>query len=595
MRNNILTIFILMLFMLVTNNSFAQPQQSCVRPPSGMVAWFPFDENAGTTTANLIAGGNAGTLTNGPNWVAGSKVANSLNFDGSNDFVQVADYPQLNFGTGDFSIDAWIRMTPGNAGGVRMVVDKRVNSGGSLQGYLLFVGSGNGIGLQIASGGNHTNYPSQSRPAISDGNWHHIAVTVDRDGGPTGITFYFDGAFAGNQNPSAITGSVSNSNPLRIGSELGTSNFFNGGIDEVELFDRVLTPEEVRSIFLADKFGKCKRTCCGEGDNFVNNGNFNAGNSGFETKYSNQFTNFLPGNYWVGNSAWANQQCKNWSVNGHTNCNDPNDNFLIINGWTNNSSAPSLVWSQNVNVPFSKKEETYYFCSWFKDLKQCCFNKQPNITLQTKAGSSVKNQNATISTGAGACDWQLVSSEIIVPPGTSTVNLSILLDGTVIGDGNDLAVDDISLTKKPNLPTGETQFLFGQATYTDATHYTVTATPGKPQKPDCKYIWTVVELDASNNPILSTKRTWTIPPANTGTFVFGGFPGASGSSPGVFEVGKTYEFSYRAECDCSNPQTTPQRYWIGFPSNNRMSPKNGTPVPKNLIRISEVKSDKNSN
>lgn len=331
------------------------------------------------------------------------------------------------------------------------------------------------------------------------------------------------------------------------------------------------------------------KSCCGIGKKLVVNGDFSSKEK-FESVYEYS-KELFPGNVFVGNSEVAEKACRNWIVKGHAGgkCEEADDSFLMVNGRTTQAnSTPVAVWAQKVKVD---GEGEYEFCAFFKDLKQCCFNQKPQITLKATINGKETTQTATISTTNKACDWQLVTTKIKVPAGASTVDLQILLDESVNGDGNDLAIDDISLTKKPNLPAGETQFLFGQATYTDATHYTVTAAPNKPQKADCKYTWTAVELDASNNPIAGTKRTWTIPPANTGTFTFGGFPGASGSSPGVFEVGKTYEFSYRAECDCANPQTTPQRYWVGFPSNSKISPSQGTPVPKNLIRISEVKSD----
>lgn len=337
------------------------------------------------------------------------------------------------------------------------------------------------------------------------------------------------------------------------------------------------------------------KNCCGIGTNYVKNGDFN-GDFGDKPEFDSVYEysqELFPGNIFIGNSGIADKACKNWIVKGHAggNCEKLNDPFLMVNGKTSQAgSAPVSVWSQQVKVD---GEGEYEFCAFFKDLKQCCFNQKPQITMKAKAGGNETTQTATISTSNKACDWWLISTKIKVPAGASTVDLQILLDESLNGDGNDLAIDDISLTKKQNLPIGETNFLFGQAAYTDAAHYTITAAPNKPQKPDCKYIWTAVELNSSNNPILSTKRIWTIPPANTGTFAFGGFPGTAGTSPGVFEVGKTYEFSYRAECDCSNPQTTPQRYWVGFPVNSKLKPTKGTPVPNNLIRISEVKNSTN--
>lgn len=251
MKNKLKLLILLAVILSFCAINISAQEQRCVQPPSQMTAWFPFDENSGTTTANKISGGNTGTLMGSAAWLNPGKVANALNLPG-NSYVRVADQPQLNFGRGDFSIDAWIRINRGGSS-VRMIADKRTSG---IVGYLFFVYQNNRLGLQLGTG-TYANYLSPNIPNLSDGIWHHVAVTVDRDS-PTGARFYFDGNLNGTANPTAINGDLTNADPLRIGSELGTGNFLNGAIDEVELFNRVLTPEEIRTLFNAQGFGKCK-------------------------------------------------------------------------------------------------------------------------------------------------------------------------------------------------------------------------------------------------------------------------------------------------------------------------------------------------
>ncbi len=227
--------------------------KKCVKPPSGMVAWFPFDENSGTSTSNLVNDGNDGILVNNPNWVSGQMAANSLNFN-ANTYVKVNDQPKLNFGKGDFSIDAWIRMKRGSRG-VRKIVSKRINRRGNVRGYLFYVYQNNKLGLQLADG-MHTNTSSGVIPNLTDGRWHQVAVTVDRNSSK-GIRYYFDGRLVGTANPTSRSGDLSNSSSLSIGSEFGSSNFI-GGIDELELFNRVLSRGEIIHLFRAQRAGKCK-------------------------------------------------------------------------------------------------------------------------------------------------------------------------------------------------------------------------------------------------------------------------------------------------------------------------------------------------
>jgi hypothetical protein len=96
---------------------------------------------------------------------------------------------------------------------------------------------------------------------LTDGQWHQVAVTVSRSSS-TGIQWYHNGAAVLSPgNPTNRPGSLVNSSPLRIGTRTASSplsGWFNGDIDELEIFNRALTGNEVLSIFSAGPFGKCK-------------------------------------------------------------------------------------------------------------------------------------------------------------------------------------------------------------------------------------------------------------------------------------------------------------------------------------------------
>jgi len=225
----------------------------CITPPSGMVAWWPLDETSGPT-AHDIAGSanNSGTWMNSPTPVNG-KVAGALSFSGSNS-VDVPDHSELNFGTGDFSIDLWIKTT--NASGTRTILDKRTGSVPNVTGYVLFMVNGY-IGSQIGDGAGYNNCVSTG--FVANGNWHHVAVTVDRNN-PSGWLHYVDGSAVGTPaNPTNYQGSLTNTAPFVMARDLITPSYtFAGTLDEVELFNRALDSLEVRSIWAADSLGKCK-------------------------------------------------------------------------------------------------------------------------------------------------------------------------------------------------------------------------------------------------------------------------------------------------------------------------------------------------
>ena len=231
----------------------------CQSPPPGMVAWYPGDD----CTPSDLLGQHHGAFVGFPvcpvHWKVG---AGALAFFSSPPtYVVVGDHPDLNFGTGDFSIDLWIKTastTP--LPGVQPILDKRTAS--PLVGYHLALFNGYLL-AQLADGigSGATNYFSTTNPElfIADGRWHFVAVTVNRDNLHGGLTLYVDnhsGAF----NPSGRQGSLSNSADLRIGARnpsLGEA-YFDGVMDEIEFFNRALTPLEVQAIYQTNSGGKCK-------------------------------------------------------------------------------------------------------------------------------------------------------------------------------------------------------------------------------------------------------------------------------------------------------------------------------------------------
>jgi len=219
----------------------------CVSPPPNMVAWLTADQ----TGADLSGTGNAGVLQGGAAYGPG-RVNDAFVVTAAADFVTVADDPSLNF-TGNFSIDSWIRTTSLNTVGI---IDKRTGTASNPTGYHLFLFGGL-LGFQLGDGQPFSNH-TMVAPKINDGQWHHVAVSVDR-ASPSGGVLYLDGGAVLTFDPTTRPGSIANSAPLRIGQRhLSFNNPFLGAIDEVELFDRVITLAEVQAIFAAGSGGKCK-------------------------------------------------------------------------------------------------------------------------------------------------------------------------------------------------------------------------------------------------------------------------------------------------------------------------------------------------
>jgi formylglycine-generating enzyme required for sulfatase activity len=80
----------------------------------GLVLWLdagitPSYPTSGTTWTDLSGNNNNGTLVNGPTY--SSTNGGSLVFDGTNDYVNISNSSSFNFGSGDFTVESWIRIT----------------------------------------------------------------------------------------------------------------------------------------------------------------------------------------------------------------------------------------------------------------------------------------------------------------------------------------------------------------------------------------------------------------------------------------------------------------------------------------------------
>ena len=90
-----------------------------------------------------------------------------------------------------------------------------------------------------------------SEPLLKDGQWHHAAITFK---GSEFLMMYVDGELV-NESDAAATPTVFDNNTLmRIGTDFNDEDkrFFNGIIDEVAVFNRVLSEAEIQRAMPGD-------------------------------------------------------------------------------------------------------------------------------------------------------------------------------------------------------------------------------------------------------------------------------------------------------------------------------------------------------
>lgn len=164
----------------------------------------------------------------------------ALNFDGVDDFVETnANLAEL--GQGDFTIEAWIKTTAVSQG---IVVCANANATWEIGEKCLYL-DGSGIPIFVGWGNNYI----QGNLAVNNGAWHHVAVVWDYAGsGTSGVgKVYIDGV----DHTGTVSYAANNNNvgTFKIGKQnywgLEAPNPFNGEIDEVRIWNRVLCQPEI--------------------------------------------------------------------------------------------------------------------------------------------------------------------------------------------------------------------------------------------------------------------------------------------------------------------------------------------------------------
>ncbi len=200
----------------------------------GLVGAYAFNEGSGAAAGDVSGHLNNGTLQNGTQWTTGGKFGGALSFDGVNDAVQVPDDDSLDLANG-MTIEAWVR--PGAANGWRTAIFKPQPSGLV---YALYGNTSGNVPMAEAwiDGGARKASGSTQLPVDA---WSHLAATYDG----TVVRMYVNGTPLGTA--SRTGGILTSAEPLWIGANPVWPEPFIGQIDEVRIYDRALTAEQVQA------------------------------------------------------------------------------------------------------------------------------------------------------------------------------------------------------------------------------------------------------------------------------------------------------------------------------------------------------------
>jgi len=208
----------------------ANPDQEDAETSGGMIAYWKLNEGNGTTASDS-SGINHGTLVNGPVWTGG-KVGNALNFDGVDDYVDAPAPNQLSGNTA-FTISFWMKYNPQPSRIWIMDIGNRSNPINTTVHWLI---NTNGL----TQFGFWSGVQNQFYISSYQGKW--VFVTTVYDG--YRISTYLDGVKVDED----VVSGLEYIQPIRtyIGLKVPMESHFNGLIDEVAIYNRVLTATEIQ-------------------------------------------------------------------------------------------------------------------------------------------------------------------------------------------------------------------------------------------------------------------------------------------------------------------------------------------------------------
>jgi serine/threonine protein kinase len=206
--------------------------------PPGLVSLWSGEGNGRDSIA-----GNDGILMPGVNFETGV-VGQAFHFNGNdNSYVKIPDSPSLDSLAASITIVAWIKVNQFNPFPDWNGIVTKGNSSWRLSRY----GGTSAIGFST-TGLSDVDLPGNKN--INDGQWHHVAAVYDGKN----KYIYVDGALDASV---PATGSIAQNNfPVGIGENAeALGHLWNGSIDEVAIYNRALTADEIQTIYNAVKPG----------------------------------------------------------------------------------------------------------------------------------------------------------------------------------------------------------------------------------------------------------------------------------------------------------------------------------------------------
>lgn len=241
---------ILVLAILVLQTNLVESQ--VVR--DGLVSYWSFDvaDVKGNTVIDRV-GGNDGTIIGAPKQIAG-KFGGAFKFNGNPDAIDIGSpvNGSLDFGDDtDFSMMAWIKVDkPPELDGAQSTIISKGDGGNNARILWKIITTQVNVTIANEAGGGPKLVLNSAKDVV-DGKWHHVLFASDR----SDMThIYIDGKLDAEGEETEGT-DITTESRMYIGASVrigeATRRYFEGLIDEVGIYNRSLTADEVERNFTA--------------------------------------------------------------------------------------------------------------------------------------------------------------------------------------------------------------------------------------------------------------------------------------------------------------------------------------------------------
>jgi len=401
-------------------------------PTNGLVGWWPFNGNANDESGN---GNNAVMQGNATFALDRYSIANSSY---AGDLTSGADITTLNnfpFGNSERTISLWFQNNTPYPGGNRQLFSYGENYSGGRFGLFM---DGSYIGVEHVNGGRRYTY-------TPDGNWHNLVVTYPLNGsGTNDITIYFDGIGQTSQsfNPVNLLNTANASNHWigTLGFAPGWLYAFSGKIDDIGIWNRALTQQEITALYNANNCNNLTATVtpaqptCGL-PNGTLTGSATGGNGTYTYLWSNGATtatvaNLSAGTYTVTVTSAAGCTASSSATVNNSSCPKLNTQSTVNNITQNSASIswPAISCANKYRVVV-KNVSTGIQTTTLVTAPNTSLNLsslQPNTTYQVRIRTQCSQNGTVVSQLSPIRSFTTLNNQGIqcLPPTVSGITLS---------------------------------------------------------------------------------------------------------------------------------------------------------------------------